>query len=197
MCNPLSSPTVFLNYLFAGNVTDVPFIANSTGTVGTGGGNITIIGSLFSTGCNVGVGAGICSLVAAGSRTSITCSAPANDVGAQALVVMCGNATSNSNVTLLYVLPTLSGIAPSSITIAGNVSVTVSGRGFGPACSVTIAGKACNTLQAIVDTAIVCLAPANPAGAQKVAVKCGAYVAEDLVLTYGKSTHADLTATCS
>lgn len=76
-------------------------------------------------------------------------------------------ASANLNV---FAAPTVSGVSPSTGSIAGGTSITISGTNFTGATGVTIAGNACTSVVVVSATSITCTTPAGSLGSASVRV---------------------------
>ena len=103
------------------------------------------------------------------SDTQVTCTSPAHAAGAVDVVVTTpgGSATSTGGFTYIPA-PTISGIAPSSGSIAGGTSVVITGTNF-TGGTVTFDGTSA-TCTVDFATQITCSSPAHAAGAVNVVV---------------------------
>jgi hypothetical protein len=141
-------------------------IAPASGPV-AGGTSVVITGTDFTNGTVTFDGTSASCTV--DSDTQITCTSPAHAAGAVDVVVTTpgGSATSTGGFTYIPA-PTISGIAPSSGSIAGGTSVVITGTNF-TGGTVTFDGTSA-TCTVDSATQITCSSPAHAAGAVNVVV---------------------------
>ena len=147
-----------LTFTYSSSLT--PSVTSISPTSGTTGQLITITGSNFVSGqTSVTVGGVICS-VGSVSTTSITCTVGSSPAGNQPVVVsVSSNGISNSNIVFQYALQ-ITSATPLRGSFGGGQSVTINGNGFNSSgASVTICGTACQSVNIISNTQLVCITP--------------------------------------
>ena len=147
----------------------------------TGGTAVSITGANFVPGTgptgvpatSVTIGGHAATNVVVGSTVSLTATVPAGSAGAADVVVTTAAGSGDGGFIYLYVAPatpTVAAIAPTSGTIAGGTSVTITGANFTGATSVTIGGNAALGVQVTAPGTITATTPPGSAGAVNVVV---------------------------
>ncbi|XP_048777455.2 fibrocystin-L-like isoform X3 [Ostrea edulis] len=143
-----------------------PTITTLTPQSGNPGQTLTISGSGFGSGSvKVSVGDTDCS-VTSSSATEIRCTLGVSSAGSKAVVVdVVGKGVSSNSNQFTYSLA-LGSISPSSGSLGGGQTVTITGHGFSPKSTVTICGQACSldSSASQSDTQFVCSTPVHAAG---------------------------------
>ncbi|MGH9176652.1 MAG: IPT/TIG domain-containing protein, partial [Vicinamibacterales bacterium] len=170
--NPQITPVfrnVTLGYVVAVSPT-VTAVTPATGTA-DGGTAVTIDGTNFAVGASVTIGGTAATNVTVVNGTRITATTPAHAAGAVDVVVTNQNGSSGTlaNGYTYVVLPSVTGLSPSSGTTAGGTTVTINGGGFTGATGVTFGGTAA-TFTVVNATTITATTPARPAGTVDVIV---------------------------
>jgi hypothetical protein len=83
------------------------------------------------------------------------------------MVLSCGRQAANSTTS---VTPTVISVSPSSGTIAGGTSVTITGTAFQTGAAVTTGGAACTGVTLVGSTQITCTTPAHAVGVVSIVV---------------------------
>ena len=150
-------------YITPASITD---ISPSSG-INTGGTSVTITGTNFTGATSVTFGGVAATSLSIVNNTTITCITPdvEND-GAVGIIVTTEGGPSSTFSSFTYITnPNITGISPSSGSIAGGTNVTITGINFTGATSVTFDGLAATNIDAVNSTTITCITPAHNAGA--------------------------------
>jgi uncharacterized protein (TIGR03382 family) len=151
---------------------DYPHITSISPAFGPTGGNtsVTITGTHFVTGASVIIGGNVAD-VSSVTATSIVATTPSHAEGAVDVVVSNpGGQTGTLTGGFTYVPPPeLTSVAPTSGSIAGGTSVTVSGFKFVTGATVTF-GDSAGAVTSLTATSIVAITPAHSAGPVDVTV---------------------------
>ena len=145
-------------------------VSPATGTT-AGGTSVTITGTGFTsaTGVTIGGAAGTSFVVV--NDTTITATTPAGTVGTASVIVTAPSGSNSPNTFYTYLSPpSVSGISPTSGTIAGGTSITITGSGFTGTTGVTIGGTAATSVVVVDDNTITAVTPAGTLGAADVVV---------------------------
>jgi hypothetical protein len=138
-----------------------------SGTGPTSGGTVlTIDGSNFVAGAAVFIDGQACTNVTiAAGGTQLTCTTPPGSPGTKQVVITNPNGGPGYG-TFTYVnpAPTVSVISPSSGTVDGGNTVTVSGTGFVTGATVTIGGQQCTSVVVVSSSSLTCIAPQGVLG---------------------------------
>jgi|GEM_PF-1373862 len=135
----------------------------------TGGTTISLTGNNFAVSATVTIG-GVVASCTVTSAYGITCTTPANTVGAKNVVVTQSGGSSTLTNGFTYLAAILTSISPTSGQTTGGTSVTLTGSNFGTGATVTIGGTAATGCTIVSATTITCTTPANTAGAKDVVV---------------------------
>ncbi len=139
-------------------------VAPATGS-SAGGTAVTITGTQFRAGATVTFGTTAATNVVVVSATSITATAPARPIGATSVIVANSDAQSatlaSAYTYTAAVAPTVTSVSPSSGTVAGGTSVTITGTGFVSGATVTFGGTASSSVTVSSATSIVATSPAR------------------------------------
>ncbi len=157
----------------AGN--PAPTVTSISPTNGTtaGGTSVTITGTGFLTGATVSIGGTAATNVNVVGSTSITATTPAHAAGAVNVVVTNTDAqagTLTNGYTYGNPAPTVTSIAPTTGSVAGGTSVTITGTGFLTGATVSLGGTAATNVNVVSATSITATTPAHAAGAVSVVV---------------------------
>lgn len=151
----------------------VPVVSGVSPALGAVGGGqiVTITGSGFIAGATVLIGSTSCA-VSAVSSSSITCTSGASLAGLYSVTVTNPDTQTGSRASSFRYIdaPTVSAISPTSGTIAGGTSVTITGTNFFTGSTVSIGGSGCTSVTIISPTSITCVTPAQAAGTVSVDV---------------------------
>jgi len=155
-------------YITPASITD---ISPSSG-INTGGTSATITGTNFTGATSVTFGGVVATSLNVVNSTTITCITPAVDNdGAVGIIVTTEGGPSSAFSSFTYITnPNITGILPSSGSIAGGTSATITGINFTGATSVTFDGLAATTINVVNSTTITCITPAHNAGAVDIIV---------------------------
>ncbi|XP_075128051.1 fibrocystin-L-like [Leptodactylus fuscus] len=163
------------NFTFTYPIT-ISSITPSSGSL-AGGTLVTILGSGFSTDSTVKLKGSGCAVVFA-NLTVITCRTSAGPEGFADVFVF----TNGLNETLKnafnftsYLAPTITGISPSTSSVLGNTTLTISGNNFqsqSAGNAVILGNQPCEVLD-WTPSGITCLLPALPPGKYNVLVQVG------------------------
>lgn len=145
-------------------------IAPTSGPI-AGGSNVTITGTGFTNATAVTFGGTSATGVVVVSDTTITATTPAHAAGAVNVVITTPGGTTTGTGAYTYVAaPTFVSITPSSGSVAGGTSVTITGTGFTGATAVTFGGTAATAFTVNSATQISATTPAHAAGAVNVII---------------------------
>lgn len=75
-----------------------------------------------------------------------------------------GESTTTIELEVLLPAPAISSVDPSSGTLMGNTSITISGSNFTSTVGVTLGGSACTSVNRVSDSLITCLTPSQAVG---------------------------------
>lgn len=144
-------------------------ISPSSGPI-AGGTSVTITGTNFTGATGVTIGGTAATSVTVVSSTSITCTTPAHSAGTASILVTTPGGTNTANSLYTYLAaPTVSSISPTSGTVNGGTSVTITGTNFTSDSVVKFSGTTA-TITSVTSTSIVCTTPtgggAGPASVQ-------------------------------
>ncbi len=151
--------------------------------VAAGGNSVTITGTHFSAGATVLFGSTPATGVVVNSSTSITATAPAgtDTVNVTVTTSQGTSATNSSDLYTFEPLPTVTGVSPTSGTIAGGTSVTLTGTGFASGMTVKFGSTAGTSVAVSSSTSATVTSPASPSPG-------GGAVDITVTTTYGTST---------
>ncbi|MGE3610425.1 MAG: IPT/TIG domain-containing protein [Bacteriovoracaceae bacterium] len=145
-----------------------PTISSVSPIVGPLAGNttLTITGTGFLSGATATVAGSSCTNLTVVNSTTITCQTPAHAAGAVNVVVTnTDTQTVTSNNAYTYqAAPTVTSISPSSGTINGGTSITITGTGFLSGALVTLGGVLCSGVTVVNSTTITCITDIHSAG---------------------------------
>jgi hypothetical protein len=150
----------------------VTSISPTTG-VTAGGTSVTITGTGFLTGATVSFGGTAATNVNVVGSTSITATTPAHAAGAVNIVVTNTDAqtgTLPNGYTYGNPAPTVTSISPTTGSVAGGTSVTITGTGFLTGATVSLGGTAATNVNVVGSTSITATTPAHSTGAVNVVV---------------------------
>jgi len=148
----------------------VSSVSPNTGST-SGGTAVTIAGTNFAAGATVRFGGTAATNVVVVSSTSITATTPAGSAGAVTVTVtVSGQSGSLTSGFTYIVIPTVSGVAPSSGPTAGGTAVTITGTNFAAGATVTFGGAAATNVVVVSSTSITATTPAGSAGAVTVTI---------------------------
>ena len=150
-------------YITPASITD---ISPSSG-INTGGTSVTITGTNFTGATSVTFGGVAATSLSIVNNTTITCITPdVESDGAVGIIVTTEGGPSSTFSSFTYITnPNITGISPSSGSIAGGTNVTITGINFTGATSVTFDGLAATNIDVVNSTTITCITPAHNAGA--------------------------------
>lgn len=133
----------------------------------TGGGtSVSITGSSFLGATTVLFGTAAATSFSVVSGTEITATAPAHAAGTVDVTVVApgGTAATTPADEFAYGLPAVTKVAPSSVSVAGGTTVTVTGTSFTGATSVTFGAVPASSFTVVSGTKLTAVAPAEAAG---------------------------------
>ena len=166
-----------VTFTFGSTSVSTPAIGAVSPTNGTtsGGTAVTITGLNFTgaTGVTFNGVAGTGFVV--NSDTQITVTSPSGTAGAISIAVLSPNGSGTATNIYTYVappvvVPTITGLSPSTGTTVGGTSVTVTGTNFTGATGITFDGVAGTGLVVDSNTQITVTTPAGTAGAKVIVV---------------------------
>jgi len=146
-----------------------PFISTISPPAGNkaGGNIVTITGTNLTGATSVAFGKAVSTNITVVDDTTLTCITPLGPVGAAGVIVRTGGGPSNIFASFTFVTPaSISGILPLTGSTAGGTLVTIKGKDFTGATSLTIGGIDATSFTVVSATVITCITPArNTAGA--------------------------------
>jgi hypothetical protein len=174
---PLSSSGAWIAQMVAfrtpSGVTPPPTMSSVSPNSGptSGGTAVTITGTNFAAGATVTFGGVAATNVVVTSGTQINATTPTGSAGAVAVTVtVSGQSASLTSGFTYVVIPTVSGVSPSSGSTAGGTAVTITGTNFAAGAMVTFGGVAATNVVVTSGTQINATTPAGSAGAVAVTV---------------------------
>lgn len=171
-------------------VTPVPALSGVSPSTGTtlGGTSVTITGTDLTDASSVTFGGTAATSFSVDSPTQITATTPAHGAGAVDVVATTpgGTATLVSGFTYVVTAPTVSSVAPSSGSILGGTTVTITGTNLAGASAVTFGGAPATSYTVDSATQITAVTPARAAGPADVIVTtpAGSSAVAAAVFTY-------------
>ena len=166
------SGTLTNGYTYTNSAPAVISIAPGSGST-SGGTSVTITGTGFLTGATVKLGGTAASSVVVVNSTSITATSSAHAAGAVSVVVTNTDGQSGTltnGYTYTNSAPAVSAIAPSSGSVSGGTSVTITGAGFLTGATVKLGGTAATNVTVVSSNSITATTAAHAAGAVNVLV---------------------------
>lgn len=164
--NP-DSGTVTLTQGFEFTSRAAPTIASITPAMGpaVGGQSVTISGTGFASGTAVSIGSQACTSPNIVSSLQMTCVTPAKSSGSYDVKVTNSDTqfASLSNGYTFQGPPDLTSVSPATGSMAGGLSVTLTGSNFKAGATVTIGGNNCTSVSVVSATSITCLTPSASA----------------------------------
>ena len=133
-----------------------------------GGTTLTINGTGFVAGATtVSIGGTAATSVSVAGSTRLTAVTPSHAAGTVTVsVTVAGGTGSASNAFTYLALPTVSGVAPATVSTAGGTSVTIYGTGFvAGSTTVALGGTAATSVNVVSSLQLTAVAPAHSAGA--------------------------------
>ena len=138
-----------------------------------GGTTIALTGTGFVAGAtSMSVGGVAATSVSVASSTSLTAVTPVHAAGAVSVSVTTAGGSATINGAYTYrAVPVVSSVSPSSGSISGGTTISVSGSGFvAGATSVSVGGTPATYVSVTSSTTLTAVTPAHVAGSQTVAV---------------------------
>jgi len=137
-----------------------------------GGTSIAIIGTYFTDATAVTIGDVAVAEFTVVNSTAIVATTSANVVGSASVLVTTPSGTNEANSLFEYVetTPTAVSVSPSSGSISGGTSITITGTYFVDVISVTIGGIAATEFTVVNSTTITATTDANVAGPASVLI---------------------------
>ena len=158
------------NYITPPVISSILPLTGST----SGGTSVTITGTSFTEATLVSFSGLPATSLNVVNSTTITCITPIRSSGAAGVIVKTLYGSSVAFLSFTFITPPLiTGISPSSGGIAGGTNVTITGRNFTGATSVTFGGLSATSLSVVNSTAITCITPVRSAGAAGIIVTTG------------------------
>jgi hypothetical protein len=128
-----------------------------------GGNIVTITGTNLTGATSVLFGKAASTNITVVNDTTLTCRTPLNKSGASGVIVRTGGGPSNTFDSFTFVTPpSISGISPLTGSTNGGTLVTLKGKDFIGATSVTIGGVEATSFTVVSATIITCITPACP-----------------------------------
>jgi uncharacterized delta-60 repeat protein len=167
--SPLTSSTesceVNVGRIVALNVMTAPTVSGVSPSSGPaiGGTALTINGTDFLAGASVTVGGAPCTSVVVLSSTRISCVSPNGVAGAVNVAVTnaSGYETTSSQAFAYVAAPTVLGVSPSSGSVSGGTSLTITGTNFSTGATVTVGGAPCSGVTVVSTTSLTCTTSAR------------------------------------
>src|SRR5262249_39120490 len=159
-------------YTAAAPAPTVSSVSPSSGP-GSGGTPVAIAGTGFSAGATVTFGGTAAANISVTSSTSISATTPAHSAGAVNVVVTNADGQSGSlpgGFTYTNPPPTVSAVSPTSGSVNGGTTVTVTGTGFLSGATVKFGGIAATGIAVNSSKSITATTPAHGAGTVDVSV---------------------------
>lgn len=119
----------FVIVMYEPNAPTLTSLGTTTGSVG-GGTSVTLTGTNFAFVSAVNFGANAATGVVVNSGTSITCVSPAGGAPGSVNVTVVTNGGTTGTKPFTYTGPTLTGVNPTTGSVGGGTSVTVTGTNF-------------------------------------------------------------------
>ena len=168
---PSGASTQTLNFTYIAPAPTIATVNPSTGPT-TGGTAFTITGTNLSGASSVTVGGAAATNVVVQNATTITAVTPAGTAGAQSVAVTTigGTVSKPSAFTYVTPAPVITSVAPSNGTIAGGSAISIFGKNFTGASSVTIDGKAVTNMVVVTADKITGLTPSSATVGAKLVV---------------------------
>lgn len=163
--NGVGSANLSGAYTYTAQTPTITAISPSSGGV-SGGTSVTITGTRFTPNTTVNFGAVAASSVTQLDANTLIAVTPNNSNGAVNVVVSnsAGSATANNGFNYILIAPVLSGISPSTSSVSGGVSITLTGLNLTGTNSVLIGGRAATNINVVNDTTVTALVPAYLSG---------------------------------
>jgi hypothetical protein len=151
-----------------------PTLASITPVSGpaTGGTIVTMTGSGFASGATVSVGGVAATGCTVTSAIRMTCTAPANSVGAKDIVVTTAGGSASLAGGFTYTIG-LTAVSPASGPATGGTTLTLTGSGFATGATLSVGGVAATSCTVTSPTRMTCVTPENTVGAKDVVVTTG------------------------
>ncbi len=171
---PLSSSGNWVMQMATFESTGAPTVLSVSPSSGSdnGGTSVTITGTNFVSGAAATFGGTDASNVTVVSSTSMTATTRANTAGAVTVLVTNPNGQSGSltNGYTYTANPMITSVSPSSGSVSGGTSVTITGTNFASGATVTFGGTAATKVTFVSGTSITATTPAHAAGGVNVVV---------------------------
>jgi hypothetical protein len=142
-----------------------PVISNILPPAGNkaGGNIVTITGTNLTGATSVLFGKAASTNITVVDDTTLTCRTPVNPAGAFGVIVRTGGGPSNTFASFTFVTPaSISSILPLSGSTNGGTFVTIKGKDFIGATSLTIDGVEATSFTVVNATLITCITPSRP-----------------------------------
>jgi len=162
-------------YTYYPSIPTVSGVSPSSGPA-TGGTPVTITGTNLSGTMAVRFGNSLAAILAVVSSTQVTATSPPGAVGTVDVTVTTSSGTSTNSSADHYtyvassLVPTVSGVLPSSGPATGGNSVTITGTNLTGATAVTFGTTAAATFSVVSSTQVTATSPAGLAGTVDVTV---------------------------
>jgi plastocyanin len=134
----------------------------------SGGTQVTITGTNFTSGAGVTFGGNAATAVNVSSSTTIVATTPAHAAGAVDVKVTnadAQSATLTNGFTYAVPAPSITSISPSTGSTAGGTTITITGSGFQNGATVTIGATAATNVVVVSATQITARTPLGPLAA--------------------------------
>ena len=127
-----------------------------------GGNIVTITGTNLTGATSVLFGKAVSTNITVVNDTTLTCRTPLNKAGASGVIVQTGGGPSGAFASFTFVTPaSITGVLPLSGSTNGGTFVTIKGKDFTGATSVTIGGVEATSFTVVNATMITCITPAR------------------------------------
>lgn len=141
-------------------------ISPNAGALG-GGTSVSITGTGFRTdkSATVTVGGSTCTGLTVNSTVNLTCTLPSGTAGAANVVITNydgqTSGTSGNGLYTYQVAPTVSSVSPTTGSLAGGYTLTITGTGFISGATVKVNGITCGGVTVGSATSLTCTAPGS------------------------------------
>lgn len=158
-------------YTYIGPAPTLTAVTPNAGAL-AGGTSVSITGANFVSGATVTFGTSAATSVSVVNSALITCVTPSRAAGSVTVSVTNPDAQVGSQAAAYtyQAAPTVTAISPTSGTLSGGTSVTITGTNFRSGASVSIGGNASSSVTVNSSTSITATTPAGTLGAKNVSV---------------------------
>jgi len=157
-----------------GTISNPPTVLSVSPSSGSddGGTNVTVTGTNFASGASVTFGGTVASNTVVVNSTTLTATTLPHSAGTVTVVVTNPNGQSGSlNSGYTYTAnPTITSVSPSTGSVSGGTSVTITGTNFVSGATVTFGGTGATNVVFVNSTSLTATTPAHAAGGVNVVV---------------------------